>query len=57
MGTLTISDLSGRIMSDYELSNMPANVVFDAYDWSNGMYVVHVVSAGKRSTKRLLIQH
>ena len=57
MGALIISDLSGRIMSDYELRNVPANGVFDAYDWSNGMYVVHVVSDGKRSTKRLLIQH
>ncbi|MDB4694004.1 T9SS type A sorting domain-containing protein [Flavobacteriales bacterium] len=56
-GMLTITDLSGRIMSEYELSNMPANGVFDAYSWSNGMYVVHVLSNGKRSTKRLLIQH
>ena len=57
MGTLIISDLSGRIMNEYELSNVPTNSVFDAYDWSNGMYVVHVVSNGKRSAKRLLIQH
>ena len=56
-GTLVVSDLSGRTLTEMQLNSTPANARIETMEWANGMYIIQVQSEGTRSVKQLLIQH
>jgi hypothetical protein len=56
-GTLLISDLSGRTLTQLQLNSIAANTRIETTQWADGMYVVQVQSKGLRSIQKLLIQH
>jgi hypothetical protein len=56
-GTITVSDLSGRIVLQNQLNGLPSNSSFNVNQWSDGVYIIQINSNDLRSTKRLIIQH
>ena len=60
-GTLnmTITDITGRIIYSGDFSEVrPAQVhSINSTSYAEGVYLLHVVSAGKRSTKKIVVRH
>jgi hypothetical protein len=56
-GTITVIDITGRTVLFDQLNNLAENAKFDVQGWSEGLYFIQVLSDGKRSTRRLIIQH
>ncbi|KAF0193566.1 MAG: hypothetical protein FD166_3673, partial [Bacteroidetes bacterium] len=56
---LTITDVAGRIIISAEYSDMVAGQVLpiNTSDYSEGLYLLNIVTSGERITKKFIIQH
>jgi hypothetical protein len=57
--SLQITDVTGRIIYSQEFNNAHLGQVntINCSDYADGMYLLHVISAGNIVTKKILVQH
>jgi hypothetical protein len=57
--SLNITDLTGRIIysEDFNDSHQGQVHTINSSNYAEGMYLLHVISAGNRSTKKIVVRH
>jgi len=56
---LTIADVTGRIIHSEDYSDIRQGQVktVDSSDFNEGIYLLNVISAGSKSTKKIVVRH
>jgi archaellum component FlaF (FlaF/FlaG flagellin family) len=56
---LTITDVAGRIIYSGEFADARPGQIYtiNSSDYAEGIYLLHVISAGNRITKKIVVRH